>query len=99
MSLTLRMHILKKPIRRNLTADMRLARPSQHLAPHRGKLQAESDVVAKTTDCVVLGSAGVLPIDQLRNRRQVPDRCILARQRMGPAFGDIWNLLPLDADR
>jgi len=52
------MHRLQKPIRWNLAAHPCLPRPRQHFAADCGELQTETDVVAKTTDGIVLSAAG-----------------------------------------
>src|SRR5687767_2252028 len=92
------MYVFEKPIRRNLPPYSRFARPSQHFAAYGRELQAQADVVAKTADRNLVCSSGMLAIDQLRECRKIPDRAVLARDRMLPTFRDIWNFLPVDTD-
>ena len=92
------MHILEEPISRDLTSHAGLTRARQHFAAYGRELQAQADVVTKTADRILVRSSGMLAIDQLRECRKIPNRAVLARDRMLPTFRDIWNFLPVDAD-
>ena len=41
----------------------------------------------------------MLPVDQLRKRRKIPDGLFFPRDRMLPTFGHVGDRLAVDADR
>src|SRR5262245_32992409 len=94
--LSSRMHGLQKPFGGNLPADPRLPRSRQHLAADRGELQTETDVVAEAADRVVFCAAGMLAVDQLGQRWEIPDGAVFARERVLPPFGDIGDRLLIE---
>src|SRR5690242_6043650 len=96
--LCLRMHILQKPLRRNLPPYSGFPRARQHVTADGGELQAETDVVAKTADRIVFTAAGMLTVDQLGERWKIPDRAVHAREWVLPTIRDIGYRLTVNAD-
>src|SRR5262245_27228295 len=92
------MDILEKPLGGNLAADPRFPGARQDFASHRCKLQTEADIVTKTTDRLFIGASRMLFVDQLRKSWKIPNRTVLARERMLPAVGNIRDGLPFDAN-
>ena len=62
-------------------------------------MQTEADIIAKTTDRLLVRSSRMLFVHQLGKSWEVPDRAVLACERVLPTFGDIGDGLALDADR
>ena len=93
------MHILEEPVGRDFAADPSLPGARQDFTPHGRKLQTEADIIAKTTDRLLVRSSRMLFVHQLGKSWEVPDRAVLARERMLPTFGDIRNGLAFDANR
>src|SRR5689334_12066710 len=92
------MDILEKPAGGNLTADPRFPSARQYFTAHSGKLQTKTDVVAEAANRLLFSATGMLMINQLRKSWKIPDRAVLARERMLPPVGDIRNGLALDAN-
>lgn len=93
------MHILEEPVGGNFAAHPTLPGARQYFTAHGRKLQTESDIIAKTTDRLLIRAPRMLFVDQLGKSWKVPNRAVFARKRMLPTFGDIRNRLAVDADR
>ena len=93
------MDILKKPIGGNLAADAGFAGARQDFTSHGCKLQTETHIVTETTDRLFIGASRMLLVDQLGKSWKMPNRTVLARERMWPTFGDVRNGLALNPDR
>src|SRR5689334_22744061 len=92
------MHVLEEPVGGDFAADLSLPGARQYFTPYGRKLQTEADIITKTTDRLSVRASRMLFVHQLRKSWKVPDRAVLARERMLPTFGDIGDGLALDTD-
>src|SRR5918994_217609 len=91
------MNGLQKPFSRNLPSHSRLPRAGQSFTANGSELKSETDVIAEATDRIGFRSSGMLAVDELRYRWEIPNGGVFPCDRVLPSVRDVGNQLRIDA--